>query len=210
MPPPRAGVADEITGGGRHGDVGRRRRDRPRAGAGDDRDGGDDVRRAERHLQQRRHEPPARLHGGRRGELRRDRPRQHLGRDRLHAGGRAADDRAGQGRQDRQHRVDRGPPGLLGLHALLRREVRRRRGHPGDGPRPDPARHHGQRVRARCGRHADVDRPQRGPARDPRPGRRRRSDDRLRSRRHADGPPRRSRRSSRRSWSTSRRPSRTT
>ena len=56
----------------------------------------------------------------------RDRPRQHLGRDRLHAGGREADDRAGLRRQDRQHRVDREPPGLLGLRPLLRREVRRR------------------------------------------------------------------------------------
>ena len=48
-----------------------------------------------------------------------DRPRQHLGRDRLHAGGREADDRPGLRRQDRQHRVDREPPGVLGLRPLL-------------------------------------------------------------------------------------------
>ena len=84
------------------------------------------VRRAERDLQQRRHEPPARLHGGRRGELRGDRPRQHVGRDRLHPGGGEADDRAGLRRQDRQHRLDREPPGLLGLRPVLLCEVRRR------------------------------------------------------------------------------------
>ena len=57
--------------GRRHRRVGRRRRHRPRAGAGDDPEGGRRVRRAERDLQQRRDEPPARLHGRRRGELRR-------------------------------------------------------------------------------------------------------------------------------------------
>ena len=119
-------VADAIVADGGTADVGRRRRHRSPAGAGDDPEGGRHVRRAQRDLQQRRDEPAARLHGGRRGELRADRPRQHLGRDRLHPGGREADDRAGLRRQDRQHRVDREPAGILGLRPLLRREVRHR------------------------------------------------------------------------------------
>ena len=46
------------------------------------------------------------------------------------------------------------------------------RGHPGDRARPDRARHHRQRVRARRRRHADVGRAERGHPRDPRSARR--------------------------------------
>ena len=56
------------------------------------------------------------------------------------------DDRAGLGREDRQHRIDREPTGLLGLRPLLRREVRHARRHAGDCPRPDRARNHRQRF----------------------------------------------------------------
>ena len=148
--------------------VRRRRRHRSRAGAGDGPDGRRHVRRAQRDLQQRRDEPAPRLHGGRRGELRRDRPRQHLGRDRLHAGGGEADDRAGLRRKDRQHRVDRQPAGVLGLRPVLRREVRHARRHSGNRPRPDRARDHGQRLRSGRRRHPDVGRAQRGHPSDPR------------------------------------------
>ena len=202
-------VADEIVGGRRLRHVRRRRRHRSRAGAGHGPDGGRDLRRAQRDLQQRRDEPAAQLHGRRRGELRRDRPRQHLGRDRLHAGGRAADDRPGLRRQDRQHRIDRQPAGILGLRPLLRREVRHARHHAGDRPRPDRARDHRQRLRSGRRRHADVGRAQRGHPGDPRPAGRREPDARLRDG-HADRAARRHRRSWRRSWSTSPRPSPTT
>ena len=155
-------VADEIAADGGIGDIDRRRRHRSVSGAGDGRDGGRHVRRAERDLQQRRDESAAELHGRRRGELRRDRPRQHLGRDRLHAGGRATDDRAGIRRQDHQHRLDRQPAGLLGVRPLLRGQVRHARRHAGDRARADRARDHGQRVRARRRRHPHVGRAERG------------------------------------------------
>src|SRR4051794_40122050 len=126
------------------------RRHRPRSGAGHDPRDRRCVRRAERHLQQRRRESSTWVHGRRRGELPRDRPREHLGRDRLHAGGGKTDDRAGDGWQDHQHRVDREPTGFLGLRPVLRREIRHARGDTGDCARPRRARHHGQRIRARC------------------------------------------------------------
>ena len=85
-------------------DICRRRRYRSVPGAGDGADHSRGVRRAERHLQQRRHESAAEFHGGRRSELRRDRPREYLGCDPLHPGGRAPNDRAGIRRQDHQHR----------------------------------------------------------------------------------------------------------
>ena len=115
----------------------------------------------------------------------------------------------GSGRQDRQHRVDREPAGVLGLRPLLRREVRGPRRHPGNRARAHRARHHRERLRARCRRHADVDRAQRGHQDDPRPTRGGRSDARLRDR-HADRASGSTRPSSRRSSSTSPHPSPTT
>ena len=48
----------------------------------------------------------------------------------------------GSGGQDRQHRINREPPGLLGLRPVPLCEVRRARDHPGDRPRPHRARDH--------------------------------------------------------------------
>ena len=64
----------------------------------------------------------------------------------------------------------RSPAGrVLGIRPLLRGEVRNARRHAGDRKGTHRARHHSQRLRAGCRRHADVDRAERGHSGDQQP-----------------------------------------